>query len=124
MYMRYFGIDFGLSKIGIALGDDETKVTDIYDVIVTKGAEQILQKSAHHEGVNHFIVGKPNFKYIPEQEEARVRFVEFLSTIGTVTEIDESFTTKESQALQKAGKQGKEDAIAAQLILDAYFSQL
>lgn len=122
--MRYFGVDFGMRKIGLALGDDESKITAPYGVISFEKARQELPRLVVLEGIDGFVLGKPVHMKKVEQEIARVEFLDFLNTLKPVVEVDERFSTKESIAMQKEGNKAQEDAIAAQVILDAYFSEL
>lgn len=122
--MRYLGVDFGLKKIGLALGDGETKITTPLEVVPFKDAEAQLTRVIKSEAIDAIVIGKPVHMKHVEQEEARLSFVTFLTTLKPVTEVDERYTTKESRAMQADGYPGEEDAIAAQLILDAYFAEL
>lgn len=121
--MRYLGVDFGLKKIGLALGDGETKITTPLEVIAYENAEKTLSRLMVGEGIDVIVIGKPEHMKKVEQEEARLSFVTFLQTLKPVYEIDERYTTKESRAMQAEGDGGKEDALAAQLILDSYFAE-
>lgn len=122
--MRYLGVDFGLKKIGLALGDGETKITAPLEVVLFRDAEEQLARVIRSEAIDAIVVGKPVHMKHVEQEDARLAFVAFLNTLKPVSEVDERYTTKESRAMQAEGHRGEEDAIAAQLILDAYFAEL
>jgi putative Holliday junction resolvase len=122
--MRCLGIDFGLKKTGFALGDSESKVTAPLSVVLARDLENMLTRTIKSEGIELIVLGKPNNVTKPEQEEKRQALFAFASTLVKVVEVDERYTTKESQAMQEEGNTADEDALAAQIILDAYFNEL
>ncbi len=122
--MRCLGVDFGLKKTGFALGDSESKVTAPMNVVLARDLESALMRTVKVEGIELIVLGKPNNSTKPEQEEKREVFLAFARTLVPVVEIDERYTTKESQAMQEEGDTADEDALAAQIILDAYFNEL
>lgn len=125
--MRYLGIDFGLRKIGLALGDSETTIASPIETIVNnESVFENLKELVKSEGVEQIIVGVPlevGKFHDGEQLKITQNFIETLrSYVGIeVHEIDESFTTAESQRLQKEeGSQAAEDSLAAMLILQSF----
>jgi RNase H-fold protein (predicted Holliday junction resolvase) len=122
--MRCLGVDFGLKKTGFAFGDSESKITAPLNVVLARDLETSLARMVKSEGIELIVLGKPNNLTKPEQEEKRQAFLTFASTLSKVVEVDERYTTKESQAMQEEGNTADEDALAAQIILDAYFNEL
>lgn len=120
--MRILGVDHGLKKIGLALGDSDTKISAPLDVILREGADQVVRDLVQKEGIDLVIVGDPTSRGPASQKEDLDNFIATLREFAEVVLIDESYTTSESQALQGAGDRAEEDAIAANLILEAYFS--
>ena len=129
--MRYLGIDFGLKKIGLALGDDETKIASPIETIVNN--ESVLDQIkdlVEKEGVDQIVTGVPievGKFHDGEQLKVTQEFIEELRVhVGIeVHEIDESFTTAESQRLMKEeGAAAPEDSLAAMLILQSFLNAL
>ncbi|OQA37145.1 MAG: putative Holliday junction resolvase [Parcubacteria group bacterium ADurb.Bin326] len=128
--MKYLGIDYGDSKVGLAIADSETKLALPYKIISGKDWQKLftdLSDIIRAEGVESIVVGVP----INAQNESasiqekRVRqFIESLEERFIDTEIipyDERFST---QAAQRLGAGGKDDDVAAMLILQNYIDGL
>lgn len=124
--MKYLGIDFGLRKIGIASGDDETNLAFPIGNI-DGGAEAIatIIEAAQSEGAEELIVGLP----IPDahQNESQLELTkqfarDLRSASGmTVHVVDEQFSSAEARRLQSEhGGDMPEDALAATIILQAF----
>lgn len=129
--MRYLGIDYGLRKIGLALGDDGSKIASPIETV--KNDEHIfssLQKLVEQEGVESIVVG------VPVQEKASYSTKQFDLTNAFIDElekqinlptyrIDERYTSSESKRLKKEfGAPAPEDSLAAMLILQSYLDEL
>ena len=110
--MRCLGVDFGLKKTGLALGDSESRIAAPFSVVLTRDLESTLVRVVRTEGIEQIVIGKPNNATRPEQEEKRQAFLQFAKTLTSVSEIDERYTTKESQAMQAQGDRADEDALA------------
>lgn len=132
--MRYIGLDFGLRKIGVALGDSDSKMAMPVEVIrlnKTKGQEGVegikeVVNLIKEEGVSEVVVGVPleSGDHSSEQLLITKKFIENLRLASglTVHEVDERFTSAESKRLQSEyGAQAEEDALAAMLILQSFF---
>ncbi len=129
--MRYLGIDFGLKKMGLALGDSETKMASPIETV--ENNEQIFDSLAElvkSEGVEQIVVGVPlavgKFHDGEQLKVTQVFIQKLRSHVGIeVHEIDESFTTAESQRLQREeGTKAPEDSLAAMLILQSFLDAL
>lgn len=128
--MKYLGIDYGDSKVGLAIADSETRLALPYKIISGKDWQKLfidLSDIIKAEGVESIIVGVP-IKAQNESasiQEKRVRqFIESLKEKFIDTEIipyDERFST---QAAQKLGAGGKDDDVAAMLTLQNYIDSL
>ena len=122
--MKVLGIDYGLSKTGLALGDDVVRVSTPLEVIKT--TETFVEDLCHlveQEGVERIVVGIAK----GSQEQVTREFIKVLeaSTSVPVITIDEAYTSVESQRIQEeSGSKVEEDALAAMLILESYFNQL
>lgn len=129
--MRYLGVDFGLKKIGIATGDDDTGMAFPFGVIAG-GADAVERVVAlgKKEGAESFVIGVP----IPNAEiHSNVQFnltMDFVKALQAATTVpvsvvDEQFSSAEARRLQKEyGMDASEDAIAAQIILQAHLDEL
>ncbi len=129
--MRYLGLDYGLRKIGLALGDDESRVAAPAEVI--ENDERLLVRLAElvrDEGIEAIVVGVPlptGDHHSGEQLKKTRQFIEDLRRVVNVPvhEVDEKYTSSESRRIQKEMGSGvKEDALAAMLILQSYLDEL
>jgi putative Holliday junction resolvase len=129
--MRYLGIDFGLRKLGLALGDDETRLATPAEVI--QNDDRLLVRLAElvrDEGIESVVVGVPlptGDHHSGEQLQKTRAFIEDLKRVVNVPvhEVDEKYTSSESRRMQKEMGSGvPEDALAAMLILQSYLDEL
>lgn len=124
--MKYLGIDFGLRRIGLASGDDETNLAfPIGNIDGGDGAIAAILDRAKEEGVDALVVGLP----IPavhqtvDQLEMTKQFARDLQSSSgmAVHVVDEQFSSAEARRLQQEhGSAMPEDAIAATVILQAF----
>ncbi len=123
---RYIGIDYGAARIGLALGDDETRVASPLRIVKTLGeAAELIRE----EGVDCLVIGVPSAIEgdkgdMPKKVE---RFAAELSRkCGLPYKlVDERFTSKIAEDLLRPEKgRPDEDAVAAMLILQSYFDRL
>jgi putative holliday junction resolvase len=129
-HMRMIGIDYGDKKIGLAFGDSEAGVAVPLEVI--QNSDDINKKMAEliqSEQIDEIVVGVPLSTVegpgSPQLEKTRL-FIEKLrqAVLIPVHEEDERYTTAESIRLQREeGAGAEDDALAAMLILQAYFDQ-
>lgn len=124
--MKYLGIDFGLRKIGIASGDDETNLAFPIGNI-DGGAEAIatIIEAAKCEGAEELVVGLPipDVHQTESQLELTKHFARDLqSASGMIVHVvDEQFSSAEARRLQSEhGSDMPEDALAATIILQAF----
>lgn len=121
--MKYLGIDYGLSKIGLAMGDNVTKIAAPLEVIKNDDVFLVyLADMIEQEDIDAVIVGMP-----PQQQgEVTKEFIQQLKNVISVpvhTE-DESYSSAESQRLQdEFGSRVEEDALAAMLILQSFLDK-
>ncbi len=129
--MRILGIDYGKKKIGLAFGESAVKVALPLEVIPNEGEKtfEILKKKMESEGIEAVVVGVPlstGSHHGSEQLERNRAFIAELAKRVSIPvfEEDESFTTAESLRLQvEEGAEADEDALAAMIILQAYFDR-
>lgn len=123
--MNYLGIDWGEKRIGLALGDSETKIATPFKVV--GGIGEII-KIIKDDKIDVIVVGEP-LKMRNVKLKTQDEFLEFLSSLKKkinipIKTIDERLTSKAADALI-GGKKVKapRDAIAAMLILQSYLDK-
>jgi putative Holliday junction resolvase len=138
--MRVLGIDYGSKRVGIALGDTETRIASPWEVLVNDaGLEALAAKIAdivEREDAEKVVVGIPRPLQQADLENDQVReirgFIVVLRDAGLdVVEWDEALTSKlaalherEGRPLTAAGrtssKGGKRDDLAAAAMLEGW----
>jgi putative holliday junction resolvase len=125
--MQYIGIDYGTKRIGLALGDSETKIASPFKVV--SNIEEVATVIAE-EKAGIAVIGMPYSLQEKKSgqtgltEDRVIRFVQELKKISgiKIIEIDERLTTKQAKSLDRHSKaKADKDAISAMLILQAYF---
>lgn len=131
--MRYLGVDYGSSFIGLAMGDDESRLALPYDTIEEKdkGAQiALIQQVVSDEDVDEIVIGFPISLEGTEEVQAEATD-RFLSDLSNELEIpihreDERFTSQLAQRQQQeyAGGKYDEHALAAAAILQTFLDRL
>ena len=125
--MKYLCIDYGESKVGLALGDDETHLALPYKIIKNAGWEKLFQELRdiiRAENIEQVIVGLPlNTRGESSEQTQNVR--KFAAELSNqiepeITMADEMFS---SQAAKKLGAGKRDDDIAAMVTLQTYFDK-
>jgi putative Holliday junction resolvase len=131
--MRILGIDYGSARVGVALGDTETRVASPWRIIANESDEDVVERLldlARIEKVTRFVVGipRPLADQNRETDQAkRIReFIEVLKKSGIETlEADETLTSKvAADQVKEMGGKGKRDDLAAAAILQNYLDGL
>lgn len=124
--MKYLGVDFGLKKIGLALGDDGAHVAVPFGVVYG-GLKEVLDV-IKKEQIEALVVGLA----IPESHQSQKQLeltLDFMAKLKAesglpIHAVDEQFSSAEARRVQKEyGAKAQEDALAAMLILQAYFDE-
>lgn len=132
LMMRILGLDYGHVRIGVALGDTETKIASPLMVVDHESVEDALDRLvslAKTEGVTRFVIGVPAplFDQSRETDQAReIRdFAGRLRAQGVeVVEENETWTTKLAERqTRELGQKGKRDDLAAAAILQTYLDK-
>lgn len=124
--MRHLGIDYGLRYVGLALGDDETRLATPFKTI-DQTREHIfdtLKKTIAEESVEALVIGMPvNVVGSHEQEKHTSKFIAQLRAeiVLPIYEWNEQFTSQESRRRISEGSDADEHSISAMLILQSYF---
>ena len=122
---KYLGIDWGEKRIGLALGDRETKVATPHKTV--SSVDEVI-KIVKEEKIDIVVVGKP-LKMSDVRCRMSDEFLDFLDLLKKkldipVETVDERLSSKAADALpgSKKEKAGR-DEMAAMLILQNYLDR-
>lgn len=119
---KLLGIDYGQSKIGLAIADTETKTAVPFEVMRLKDSKILrLKEMIISEEIEKIVVGLP--LGMDGKETAQTKEVkEFIENLKSTINI-EIVTEDERLTTAQAKKQGKDDAVAAMYILQSYLDR-
>ncbi|MBU0880048.1 Holliday junction resolvase RuvX [Patescibacteria group bacterium] len=124
---KYLGIDWGEKRIGLAIGDSETKIALPFKTV--ENIEAVLQV-INDEKIDAVIIGEPlsivNYKLQITNEKYN-KFIKDLKDKSNlqIELIDERLSSKAADALAGDKKvKAKRDEVAAMLILQLYLDKL
>jgi len=127
--MKYLGIDYGTKRIGLAIGDDMTKLALPLTTLTSqseKDALAAITRIIMEEHIGKAVVGKPTtkegkFRSITKHAETFCKKL-YLHTGIQVVFFDERLTSKAADALiRERSQQGAgRDELAAMDILQNY----
>ena len=131
--MRILGLDYGSARIGVALGDDVTRVATPWNVIVNEDIEDVLlrlHELTARESVEKIVVGIP--RPLSDQQRETDQAKEIKTFIGKlkmdgfdVLEQNETLSSKvAADQVKEMGGRGKRDDLAAAAILQSYLDGL
>ena len=127
---NWLGLDYGARKIGLAIGDLETKIASPFKILVNGPKfESEIKAICQQENIAKVVIGLPQGMQgnKSEQYEEAINFGKKLhQTLGLeVIFQDEKLTSTYAQKLLQGTKaKGNDDAVAAMLILQGYFDKL
>lgn len=124
---QYLGIDFGRSKVGLAMADSETKIAFAHTTIDNdKDFLQKLTEIIQENNINKIIIGIPayiNKKSIEYEGEKLGKMIKEIVDIEIEYQ-NEMFTTKMAQQslIEKGAKhiKSQDDQEAARIILQSW----
>lgn len=123
-------IDFGKSKVGLAMADMETKIAFVYGIIPNdKNIFDKLAEIITKEGIKMIIIGVPDYVHKAKEEYAGISLGNRLKEkMGIEVEYqNEMFTTKMAQEniKERDGKNiaKKDDQEAAKIILQDWLDK-
>ncbi|MBU0732393.1 Holliday junction resolvase RuvX [Patescibacteria group bacterium] len=131
--MKYLGLDYGQSKVGMAVGDDETSVAVSKGTLKGLSQPKLVEKITaivNLEDIDRIVIGLPlNLDGEETEITKEVKlFVEKLRsrTDTPVQTMDERYTSQMADNLLKEvkDKNQKQDQVAAQIILQNYFDKI
>ena len=128
---HFLGIDFGTSKIGLALAENVTKIAFAYDTL--KNDKSFFQKLAgiiKKENVNKIIIGIPSYvnkESVEYEGEKLGRLIEKAFPEMKIDFQNEMFTTKMAEnnliARGVRGIKNFDDQEAARIILQSWLDK-
>lgn len=131
--MKYLALDYGKARVGLALGDSETKLALGKGILEGLSQNALITKIkaiVTFENIDSIIIGLPlNMDGQPTEMTNEVQlFVEKLRNHVAipVQTIDERLTSKMADTLLRDVPKAKrkQDQVAAQIILQNYLDQL
>lgn len=126
------GIDYGAARVGVALGDTETRLASPWRVLEGRSLNKLVEELAalaREEQVERLVVGVPHPLREPTRETEQARtiksFIARLVARGlNVVEEDESLSSKLARVQAKEiGEHKKRDDLAAAIILQSYLDR-
>ena len=131
--MRVLGIDYGSVRVGLSLGDTETRLASPWTVVPHEGALALCARIHDiilREQVGAIVVGVPRPLRDPTYENEQVRevrkFIKNLAGLGIpIHEEDEVMSSGlAARQAQEMGEKGKRDDLAAAVILQSWPDRL
>jgi putative Holliday junction resolvase len=129
--MRILGIDYGRKKIGLAIGDTDSKLSQPYRILRYEDIRMLreeIKKVTLELGVKKIVIGVSEGKMEEESRDFGKELEEILK-IKVVFQ-DETLTTHEAQELsiraqiKRKKRKAFEDAYSASLMLQSYLDSL
>ncbi|EKE19370.1 MAG: hypothetical protein ACD_9C00036G0002 [uncultured bacterium] len=121
------GVDFGMSKIGLAIADEETKMAFAFDTLKNDGEFlKNLNEIVASENVKIIVIGMVSHEKDEKSVQQKKKFAQMLEKeIGVeIVFQDEMFTTKMAQEnIKMRGKKNiakLDDQEAARIILQSW----
>ncbi len=130
--MRILGIDYGERKVGIALGDTETRMASPWMILDNTGHGELIKQIklvVENESVERVVIGIPmdtrDLSQESKQAEAVRTFISDLRSINIpVDEVNEMLSTSQAQhSLKASGSKAEDDAVAAAILLQSYLDK-
>lgn len=132
--MRYLGVDYGSSYIGLAIGDDESNLAMAFDTVREKDLDRqlaVIEQIVLDEDINEVVVGFP-LNLEGEESHQAAETVSFITELSgklgiPVEREDERLSSRFAQVLiEEAEGSGNQDehALAAASILQTYLDRM
>lgn len=122
---RYLGIDYGEKRIGLALGDSESRIAIPFEVVAN--LDEVI-KIIKQEEIDEIVIGLP----LTMKSEAGIMsgvVDKFIAELITKTklpiiEMDERLSSISADKLLGSKDKSRRDAVAAMVILQTYLDKL
>lgn len=130
--MKILAIDYGSKRVGLALGDNETKLALPFGVIEREDDDKLVAKILElieAEEIDRLIIGEPITLagQISEQTKINKKFVDIISkkVLVPVELVDERLTSSRADAaiLGTAAPTRSRDELAAMFFLQDYLDR-
>jgi putative holliday junction resolvase len=131
--MRILGIDYGAARIGMALGDTESRIASPWGVIEVASERDTLatlREIVARDEVAQIVIGVPRPLRDQSSESDQTREVRaFIASLASlhipITEADETLSSKlAATQVAERGERGKRDDLAAAAILQSYLDTI
>ncbi len=130
--MKHLGIDYGSAHVGVAIGDNESRVATPYETIHKKDQAEViqaLQLIIDSEEIEAIVIGFPIGMdgKAGGQAKATQKFIEQLQQVVTIPihKEDERMTSQLAQKLLKDDHdRSQEHAVAAASILQSFLDRM
>jgi putative holliday junction resolvase len=125
--IKFLAIDYGAKKIGLAIGDIETKIASPFKILEnTANLLDDLKAVCQTEKIDKIVLGVPvGLKGVKSEQYEQVIFFsdKLKQALGIeVIQQDENLSSSYAQRLLQGTKaKGKDDAVAAMLVLQSFF---
>lgn len=125
--MQILGIDYGRKKVGLAIGDTESRLAQplkILRYLSLKEVEEEIGRIVRDQKIEKIVLGVPDGEIERESRKFGENLKKALNI--SIEYTDETLSTKEAQSLSiQAGikrkkRKGMEDAYSASLILQSW----
>lgn len=121
--MKILGVDYGRSKIGLSIGDTETKLIEPLLVLSSSKFKAQSSKLIEEKNVEKIVIGVPGGKMEQEIREFGEGIKNYTGL--PVEYMDETLSTQDAQKLmiennKKRKARKEEDAVAAAIMLQYY----
>lgn len=127
---KYFlAIDWGKSRVGIAIADDETRLATAYKDVATADFVSVVKKLSQEMAIRTIIFGRikteTNYRTISQDIE---KVAEQLQQLGFAVEFEqEQFSTQQAQKnlaeMYQTGISKNDNAEAARIILQSWLDR-
>ena len=130
--MRLLGIDYGERKIGVALGDTETRLASPWVIVENTGHGEVIKQIkliCEREGVERVVIGIPKMLRDTSAENDQIRSIRrFADDLRKenipVDEADEMLSTAQAQQyMRETGYKGEDDDVAAAIMLQSHLDR-
>jgi putative holliday junction resolvase len=130
--MRILGIDYGEKRVGLAIGDTDSKIATPWGTLPNEGALALIAKIHEivtRDLVKKIVVGIPRPLRDSSKENAQVKevrkFIDGLNGLGVpVVEQDETLSSQlAAKQAQEMGEREKRDDLAAAAILQTWLDK-
>ena len=123
---KYLGLDWGEARIGLAIGDSDSRMAVPFETVLTR--EEVF-KTIKDEEIDELVVGQP-VKMSGDKINLNKEYISFVEVLKNKINIpihfvDERLSSKAADSLAGDKKtKASRDAIAAMLILQSYLDVL